>query len=435
MSGSSDKVKNTDMQQINRQLRYAVDDGTRDERSNDSLSSLSSLSSIESKTGYAFRNERRTDLLKYIALKLDRYRQDAFYHLGIVGFWLAVSIITLDMTYLYSLLGLTLFIVSGLFALLCGFAIHIVTSDRKRDSDALREFSSNCSALATKNAVLMQEYIDVYDYRITQEMKDSAANTDATNDRSTQKFVSQEETEFVAIKPAEFKKIVTRIHYYIKLSTDLSKLEPNDILELRHNGVYCNVMQGATVKRCREIEAIVNKLDHQKRKELIESWNSVERRCVSTIISLPYRWITYEYRNLFRYLHSTKYMREIYANLGKDFSSFQSTVDKVNSSSQRLFETDTSEIPSDFIELHFKIFDLLLLIVDSYIGVGVSLHICGGQSWLSVLMNLLTGITLGGVVQILIFTICTAIMKTMYSKHKTEPDIKRVHDRIKMLCC
>lgn len=427
---------NIAMRRINNQLMQgnATQDGTYDD--SDSMSTLnsngsilSSISNLSTKTGYTVRHERRVDLYHYIKDRTYAYRHDLYYHAILASIWFIVSLLV-DTSCVHSLIVLLLSVSASVYLVLTSVMLYYVIHVRRvRHIDDMNEFRSNCISLATKNAVLMQEYIDVYDYRLTKEAK-NRQNADGENTV----YVSQDDGDFVPLTPTQFKEIIVRIHSHIRLSTELANLKSDDTLELKYNGVYCNASQGALVERNREIEHAINRLDKPKRSDIINSWNSVDRRHDMTIIALPYRWITYEYRNLFRYLHSTTYLREIYANLGQDFMSFQQCVDSVNSSAQRLYSKNEYASSDEISTLHSKIYDILVSCIDVYIALCVAYQIYGSYGILNAIVNSVIGITLGCAVQIIIIAICSMIQKIIKMENN-EINVKHVMDQIKMLCC
>jgi hypothetical protein len=212
----------------------------------------------------------------------------------------------------------------------------ILKAWRSDASDGMDRFWAVCMILSYKDALILQEYIDIYQYisRSDNIKRDGIENGETF-------YV--DDPHFQYIRPSEVKKIIERIHSYIRLAYELSRLTGSDNLAIQQGVVYCNISdQSLTNERNRKIENILNALEPHKRADIIDSWNSIDKKASAKYQSMtfiPFRWMIYEYRNLFRYLYGSTELRKIYNGIGLNFESYESCVTDI---SQSLHQMRTS---------------------------------------------------------------------------------------------
>ena len=397
------------------------------------MSNMSNISNISNSSLYTIRQERRTDLVRYLKQMSRTYLSELSYHLGLTVLIALVSgIIGTSVLYGWSL------IVSGFFIIIYGVMVSsnifsIIKVWRKERSEGVDIFWGECLVLAYKNALILQEYIDVYSYL------SRSNNRRRVPPEENETFMIDDPT-FELIHPSEIKKILKRVHSYIRLAYELTHLQRSDHLILRNNKVYCNVSdQSLTNQRNRQIENILNSLTPEKRSDIVDGWNAIDKKESTRYQSLsfiPFRWMINEYRNLFRYLYSSPDLRKIYNNVGLNFESYEQSVTHI-SRSLHLMRTDNVIYPADMRDYTLRVGDLFSLSTDLFYGISIAESV----SFTGVMPMILTSVSsilIGGVMHVI--TMLTLyeldrIIRKNRSEELTNNKIDLIMKEISVICC
>jgi hypothetical protein len=429
------------MKSINKSLQMPVKSGSVIANTNaimtDDISVISDFSNISnvsnlSQSIYTIRQDRRLELFDFLKEKTSIYRKEFIYH-GIISgtVFIIAMIIGVDIFYMWSAIASMFF--SIIYAVFIG--IHLQTTLqlwRHNRFEGINRFWTSCLSLAYKNAVLLQEYIDVYEYRLQKSKNSNNVDSYGT-------YLIDEDIDYQSLPPAELKNVLQRIHSYIRLSYELSNLKQSDNLSIQRGVVYCNVSnESITNERNRKIEKYINNLDTQKRADVVDGWNTIDKReSHQSVAIVPYRWMIYEYRNLFRYLNSSKYLREIYDNLGKDFMSYQNTVDDISRSFLNICLEEEDYMPVDIQDTSIRMTEIMGVCADIFFAINIVYYVFAASSWIGMIVNLILGILLGGFIHLILICVIYNIRDLLITKRnvnlKKKMDI--IMKEMKIICC
>jgi hypothetical protein len=343
--------------------------------------------------------------------------------------------LVVDISFFYNwilIIGLVISLIYAIFIAVQLFSIIRIW--RYNRFEGIDKFWSLCLILASKNALLLQEYIDVYNYKLNK------TNNRVTGDNNNdQLYIIDDDTSYQSLSPLEFKNIIKRIHSYIRLSYDLSTLKKSDNLVLSGNSVFCNVSdQSITNKRNRNIENMINKLDKNKKTDIVTAWNAVDKRNMNNYITIiPYRWINYEYRNLFRYLNSSKILRDIYNYLGNDFMTYQNTVNEISGAMHNIYCKSDSYIPLDISTMSVKLSDILSIIMDVLLGTWLIKVLLSSTNLFGFLFNItitpVFGFSFHFILIMMFYTIRDMIL--VDRSYDLSKKMDQIMKQIEILCC
>ena len=400
-----------------------------------SASTVSNISNISNSSMYTIRQERRLDLSTYWKDVSRIYLSEAKYHLGLTSI-IAILGTMIGTTVLYGWsLIISAFLLIMLVAMVSIHLVFIIRMIRANRSDGILRFWDSCMILAYKNALLLQEYVDVYEYgsKIMQKKKGEVS--------SEEKYITDADENFQLLHPSEIKKIIQRIHSYIRLAYELSNLRPTDNLLLQRNTIYCNVSdQSLTNERNRKIENLLNRLDSQKKTDIIGAWNMIDKKLSTqnkSMSFIPFRWATYEYRNLFRYLNSSPDIRKIYNNIGLNFESYELCVIQI-SQSMHSMRAEESMYPEDIREFTIRLGDMLGISADVFYGLSIITNITNTTSIWSLIMGGLSTISIGFVMHLITIVTILEIQNLLLrnrTEHLSESKIDHIFKEIEAICC
>jgi hypothetical protein len=290
---------------------------------------------------------------------IDSCRNNIYAHISITViltffntlFGSAVESFGIQTTYLFSL------IFSVMFAI---YLFKVIFSWDSAIKNGLIEFWDICINLAMKNYRICKEYREIRQYS-------SAKN----NDEGHMKNING---------------VVEKINQYIRLSYYLSFLCPTDCLDLKQGVVYVNIRSESILnKRNRKLEVIVNSLPIECKNELFKTWVSTDRnRSDRFLVILPYKWIIYEYRTIFRYLNHLK--QQINQMDGNYFDSDRREIEQMCNKMcvllQNMFRRSTVYLPKPFITMFNIISDILVIMMDNQLAVTVAYYLAQSSAFL-----------------------------------------------------
>lgn len=364
-------------------------------RMSSGFESLTTQTDVSVSSRDIFSIKREPKLYSYVNY-LDMYRHDMYYHAtfivttmiiystlgsGIDGLYRWISCISMMMGLIYT-------VMSGV------YIFKVIHSWEKSIKNGLLTFWNLCTELSIKNYRLMREYKEVYQYhygdvtaRCGEKMSEKrfvstgGKHTILDNDdrnAEIKKYVDYVMRNDPSEKMETYDWIrisVERVNQYIKLCYYLSFVEPSDTLELRQDNIYVNVgTQSALNKRNRKLEMIMNEIAIDYKHELVSAWINLDKRHSDKMLMIiPCKWIIYEYREMFRYLHCAKYFKNIYSSFDRDYTDIEILVHKLCTVLQDIFRRDTIYLPESFLSLFNMLTDTLLLVLDNFIAIN-TLH-------------------------------------------------------------
>ena len=323
---------------------------------------------------------------------LDTYRNDMYNHAAII-IVLVIMYSTLgsSIDVLCRWIGCITAIIGFIYSIMSGvYLFKVIRSWDISIRLGLMKFWNLCTQLSIKNYRLIREYREVYQHHygdIKMRCSDKFSTVNHKESFSTSKQEQYQDAELkkyidYVIKNDISEKMescdwirlaVERINQYVRLSYYLSFIEPEDCLELRQDNIYINVgTQSVMNKRNRKLESVINEIPLNYKHELVNAWINLDKRqSDKMLIIIPCKWIMYEYRNMFRYLHCAKYFKNIYASFDKDYSEIESTVYVLCSVLQDIFRRDIIYLPVSFLSIFNMITDTLLIILDNFIAINI----------------------------------------------------------------
>jgi hypothetical protein len=268
------------------------------------------------------------------------------------------------------------------YSIVSGIYITIFLKCRNsRLTDGFNSFRDGCTELAFKNYRLLNEYHNVYDYHYRDTMQKCADriksgeikginytnNTKQIDITEYVKFVLQNDATEKMDEPKQIESKIEQIYQYIYLAYYLTFLKPSDSLTLNSVGsdhiIHVNIGSDSVFnKRNRRIEDYLNRIDLQKKRELIRVW-----KANGTISVVPLRWAYVLYRNIFRYIHCAKYLKDIYNSFDRDYAEFENSVGKIVKS-LNILTSDKEIVPKHFQTLHFIMNDALIIFIDALVA-------------------------------------------------------------------
>jgi len=255
----------------------------------------------------------------------------------------AVESFGIQTTYLFSL------IFSVMFAI---YLFKVIFSWDSAIKNGLFEFWDICINLAMKNYRICREYREIRQYQ------------HIAKDMDGEKYVMK-----------NIDGVVEKINQYIRLSYYLSFLCPTDCLDLKQGVVYVNIRSESILnKRNRKLEVIVNSLPIEYKNELFKTWVCTDRnRSDRFLVTLPCKWIIYEYHTMFRYMNHLK--QQINQMDGNYFDSDRHEIEqmchKICVLLQNMFRRNTVYLPKPFIIMFNIISDFLVIMMDNQLAVNI----------------------------------------------------------------
>lgn len=451
-----DPIKDPILASINKNLvdvrnisKNEVDNNMSDLSNMSNISNISNISNsslLTSSSMYSIRKTERTELGKYVKNQISTYRSEIYYHISI----------TTILSCLCYLIGTSIFytwgfIVSMFFSIIYSVFLSIIMKNiiknfRHSSKIGIQRFRDNCVALSYKNALLLQEYVDVYKFYIEADeevLEDNKENNNDNNIIQKENVDLETRPNFVVLTPADITMIIKRIHNYIKISFDISSLKKSDNLSIQRGVIYCNLTdQSITNERNRKIESILNTLDAEKKEDIVRLWNSLDDKTI--VSNTPYKWIMYEYRNLFRYLNSTNRLKSLYSVFSTDFVSYQQNIESISNSLKDMYvdkdETESKANPEDIMFFFRRLGDVLGIITDLFFAINISHFIFTEASvFLSTnyVVNIITILFLGGLSHMSVITALCSIRDIVRKKRVYDLDrkIDSIIKEMKHICC
>ena len=353
-----------------------------------------------------FSIKREPKLYSYINY-LDMYRNHMYNHMAIVlVLSLIYSTIGSGIGALYTWICCIGTMIGFIYASVVGVYLNkVIGSWESSIRSGLLKFWNLCTQLSIKNYRLMREYREVYHHHYGDIKKRCSDKFDSNNrnekesDAELKKYVdyviSNDGTE--RMETYDWIRIaIERINKYIKLCYYMSFIESGDCLELKQDNIYINVETQSTMnKRNRKLELMINEIPIDYKHELINAWTNLDKRqSDKMMIIIPCKWIMYEYRNMFKYLHCAKYFKNIYSSFDKDYTEIESVVYELCAVLQDIFRRDTIYLPASFLSMFNMLTDTLLLILDNFIAINiVSCFFTSGAILMPLIMSAVIHIT------------------------------------------
>lgn len=234
--------------------------------------------------------------------------------------------------------------------------------------------------LAIKNYRLIQEYNDIYQYHYKSILKEHhdknilkehhnkdilrEHHKDTLYDQSQSNFDTDSKIKTYANytidndfenrmeKQKWILDAIERITNYIKLSYYLSFISKIDKIDMKSDKLCINIECDATLnKRNRKLELLINSLPHPIRYEIVNIWNKNiydRNKNNKFLMIIPFKYIVYEYRKIFRYLYSAKYFKDIYTLFDKDYIDIENLTFDIYNCLYKIFMKKIILVPKKF---------------------------------------------------------------------------------------
>jgi hypothetical protein len=229
------------------------------------------------------------------------------------------------------------------------------------------------------------------------------------------------------------KEKINQIYLYIKLSYYLSSLKEDDILEIRGNNIFVNSMENLFDNRNRKLEKIINTIPSKFKNDLVNSWSMInQNKSKDIIILLPYKWILNEYRSIYRYLHISKYFKNIYDNFDKDYSQIENKLLVVSECILNIFKYDIVYLPEEFIYYIEFMLDLVTIILDIFLSINIISFILSNGIFVS-LFSMISGFLFGTIFHLIIIImihLLKNLINTIQQKQNDKMHISMIDDKM-----
>lgn len=323
-------------------------------------------------------------------IRINKYICEMNSHSAIISFLILIYYVlififavSIESLYHWGILILT-FIGSFYFIIMIIYINKIIKSWDISIKTGLLKFSNLCIHLSMKNYRLLREYREIYQYHCKELFNKCHENIhdikyDMKNNKDVQAYVDyvlQSDTTDKMESNESIRANINKINQYISLCYYLSFISSCDELEMRQNNIYINIKTESIMnKRNRKLESIINCIPYNYKVELLHAWTNTDKTQSEKILTIiPCKWIMYEYRNIFRYLHCTKYFKNIYSSFEKDYTEIENIVFDICSTLQYIFRKETMNVnylPKSFINLFNMLSNMFIFIVDNYIAINI----------------------------------------------------------------
>lgn len=342
--------------------------------------------SFASTKGNIFDQSKLYNYINYI----DTYRHDMYNHfIIIIVLGLLYSTLGNGINVLYQWICCISAIIGFIYSILSGvYLFKVIGAWDSSIKSGILKFWNLCTQLAIKNYRLMREYREVYQHHYN-DIIARCFDKDAETKKYVEYVMKNDATE--KMENYDWIRItIEHVNQYIKLCYYLAFVQSNDCLELRQDNIYVNIKTESVLnKRNRKLEILMNEIPIEYKHELVTSWNNIDKtQSDKMLILIPCKWIMYEYRNMFRYLHCAKYFKNIYGSFDKDYTEIESIVYEMCSVLQDVFRRDTIYVPHAFLSLFCMLSDTLLIVLDNFIAINIiSCFVSTGSLFVPVIIS------------------------------------------------
>ncbi|VBB18799.1 hypothetical protein YASMINEVIRUS_1331 [Yasminevirus sp. GU-2018] len=390
-------------------------------------------------------NQSNESYISYI----DSNRNALYIHLSIILILtIAYAPLYSSTTLLYYWISMLSLFLGAVYCVLTSvYALRVTDRWRSQLHDGFNVFRSACVDLSIRNYRLMREYREVYHYhygdvlsRCTEkykngELKSVHSNKHKKTDDEHESSINEYVSFVLQNDPSEklesyewIKSSVDRINQYVKLCYYLSFIRPTDKLETVQGLLRVNIGSESVLNtRNRKLESLINEVPNEYKNELLSAWNNIDKRVShDTLITIPCKWIVYEYRNMFRYLYCAKYLKMIHESFDKDYVAVEEDVSRIGHSLRKLFSRESEFLPRAFTDLYTMLTDTVLFVMDNFVA--MTIVNCFTTSG-SVLVPVVMGVILQTVFVCVVASISDLVKRTDRVV-QTPEDIENIDSRI-----
>lgn len=342
---------------------------------------------------------------------LDTHRHYIYTHVSIVIVsTLLYSILITSLQELVYWIGLMSIIIGTIYVMMLAIYIYsLLRSWNQTIKQGLIGFWDLCLQLSIRNYRLLREYKEIYRFHYADVFNKCSDKYD--DDHEIRKYVNYVIQNDAANKLEQYEwvqKIVSRIHQYIKLTYLISFLGPDDELDFMNRTIRVNICSDSLLnKRNRKLENTLNDIPEEYRNELIKTWRSINRKDSDRfMIMVPIKWVLYEYRNLFRYLHCAKYFKTIYSSFEKDYTEIEKIVNEIGITVQNLFRRNVIYLPKPFIVTLNTVGDIFVFMLDNLVAINLLSYIYNSGS-------LFVPLIMGGIFHTIVVCMISALTDMM----------------------
>lgn len=354
-----------------------------------------------------FNTERDLNLYNYM-FYINLYKNDIYFHIGtIFASMILYSMLIPSLPQLLNWISsISLIIGTVLVSLISIYIYKLIDSWDKTVHSGLIEFWNLCLKLAVKNYIIYREYNEIYHYHYKDILRDCYEHIDISNGntKTYSNYVIENDLEHRMEKQEWITESFTKIVNYIKLSYYLSFLNRDDVLEMKSDKIFVNISSESILnKRNRKLEQLINWFSESDKSEIVKAWDTIDKESSERfMVTVPFKFIVYEYRKIFKYLYSAKYFKDVFSILEKDCTEIENLAFEICGSVHTVFRRKTVYFPKIFTKMLGGVIDLFILILDSYIAVNLLSYIVNSGS-------LLIPLVLSGTVHVLIICALKAI--------------------------
>lgn len=319
---------------------------------------------------------KKTKTYNYIKY-IDSYRNQIYLHSSIVLIHMILYyIIVSSLSVLLYWINIITTLVSSIFIVMLSIYLYILISSWNISiNNNLIRFWDLCTQISIKNYRLLREYKEVYDYHYS-DIKKKITDNKTNIKKDIESYVTYVLDNDASERMDSYEwveNLIYKICNYIKISYYLSFIRPSDKIELINNDIRINIKTDYVLnKRNRKLEETINNIPREYKIELLKAWSLTDRNESNGFLTIiPCKWITYEYRNLYRYLHCAKYFKYIYSGFDKDYAEIENIVGEICQILNNIFRRDTVYIPISFIKAIEVISDMFMYTIDNFIAINL----------------------------------------------------------------
>jgi hypothetical protein len=165
-------------------------------------------------------------------------------------------------------------------------------------------------------------------------------------------------------------KLINNIYSNLELAYYLTILKKDDELIMKDNNILVNPKCVRNEKH-NKLEKLILGLTRESRRELFDLWCDRQTINSKNILLLPFKYIMYDYRKIYRFLHNTKYFEQIYSNFDKDYNIVEKIVFDISECMMNIFQFKLFNLPKPFLHFLSINLDLTVIILDIFLAANV----------------------------------------------------------------
>ncbi len=283
---------------------------------------------------------------------------------------------------------------SGFVCLISIYMTRIIKINEEKELEYIKikeTFYKLLSDLAYKNYVLMREYDEICDFHydeIVKECYDDALEVEPTFvvESNVKTLITNKVRGDNGNKISSYKwmdKSIHKIYACLRLCDYFTNVKKSDSFKIVDNKIYCNIsFDSISNKKNRIFESLTNQLSKTDMLEVCKTWELVNIHSqgndtyYTELISLPCKWILYEYRNIFKRLNSVKYFDKINSTFKGDYFNFELIVLQIKNNLDSIHKyNDKNNVIDATNNIYIKYLDMYMYInfflIDNFIAINI----------------------------------------------------------------